>query len=195
MTSFGSRRGPGRRRSARRPGLDRPWLPLHSALYGAEPDIGAVACVPSVAAAAWAMQGRPVPPVNVAVCELYERHQIGLPPTAAEPGPGYSREVAKRFAGQKALLVPYFGLLTTGRTVGEAVWRALTLDRAADIALRAKAAGELKPLPFDVARLMRSDLERLDPDHEFGPLYDETVDYEPTVLVEARSDDEVSVEI
>lgn len=168
------------------PAVARPGLALHVALHnglqGGEPDTAAVVCAPSAAAIAWAMHGRPVPPVTIAVCELYERHQIGLPPTAAEPGPGYSREIAKRFAGQKAMLVPYLGLITVGRTIGEALWRALVLDRAADIALRAKASGELAPLPFDVARLMRGDLERLDPDHEFGPLYAETIEYEPSVL-------------
>ena len=63
--------------------------------------------------------------------------------------------IAKALGEKKAAILKNHGLLTTGKTVDEAVWGFLSMDRCCQSQLLAEAVGQMERISDDVAEMTR----------------------------------------
>lgn len=130
--------------------------PLHTAVYHARPDVGAVIHVhPRYATALGATSGR---------LELLTHYAVlfagaGLPRFTATPDLVTTLEVARQVAQTlgraRAVLLRNHGVLVVGKDVPWAVVTALSLERALELQMTAATLGPLAPMtPEEAAALV-----------------------------------------
>ena len=68
---------------------------------------------------------------------------------------GEGDRIAKALGEKKAAILKNHGLLTTGKTVDEAVWGFLSMDRCCQSQLLAEAVGQMERISDDVAEMTR----------------------------------------
>ncbi|WP_320775600.1 class II aldolase/adducin family protein [Streptomyces sp. CRN 30] len=134
-------------RGALNPSVD----PLHGELHRARPDLTAFAHTHSRCGKAWSALGRPLDPITQDACALYGRHHVyeqydGLVNDRQE-----GKAVAAALGSGSAVILRNHGFLTGGRSVAEAVWLFVVMERAAEVQLLAEAAGTPVVVPHDVA--------------------------------------------
>ena len=66
--------------------------------------------------------------------------------------------IAHALGDSKAVILQNHGMLTVGRTVDEAAWWFITMERTCEAQLRAEAAGEPKLIPDAVAQKTRGQI-------------------------------------
>jgi ribulose-5-phosphate 4-epimerase/fuculose-1-phosphate aldolase len=158
-------------------------LLLHSAVHRARPDVEAVCHAHSTFGSAWSAFGAPVAPITQDTCVFFEDQAI-----IREPRAVLDRAAADEWAAQlghrrNAIQVGH-GHFTTGRTVDEAAWWFIGLDKACHVQLLARAAGgDHEVWPADDARGIRNALGSA----EFGwlsfqALWDEICDSDPDLF-------------
>lgn len=62
------------------------------------------------------------------------------------------RIITEALGGKSAIVLAHHGYLVAGKSVPEACYLAIYLERAARMQIRASAAGEIKPVPEELAR-------------------------------------------
>lgn len=135
-------------RGALNPSVD----PLHGELHRARPDLAAFAHTHSRFGKAWSALGRSLDPITQDACALYGRHAVygrfsGLVNDRQE-----GKEVAAAMGTGTAVILQNHGFLTGGRSVAEAAWLFVVMERAAQVQLLAEAAGTPIVIPPEVAR-------------------------------------------
>ncbi|MBW5484925.1 class II aldolase/adducin family protein [Streptomyces bambusae] len=116
---------------------------VHAAVHRARPDVVAVAHTPTVHGRALAALGEGIAPLTQEACAFYEDHAV-LDEYREPPDCGL---IARALGGRKALVLRGRGLLTVGDSVDAAAWWLVSMERAAQVQLLARAAG--KPLAVD----------------------------------------------
>ncbi len=116
--------------------------PIHTRVMAARPDVGAVVHSHAAGAVAFASLDRPLRPVShdavsFADPDVPRFTRSGALITDDEMGDA----LAESLGGAAGLLIPGHGLVTVGATPGEAVMRAVLLNRACATQLAAEAAG------------------------------------------------------
>ncbi|MGF1597240.1 MAG: class II aldolase/adducin family protein [Acidimicrobiales bacterium] len=165
---------------------DRPVNPigllLHAAVHRARPEISAVCHAHSTYGSAWSTFGRPLQPLTQDMCVFHEDQAV-----ITEPRIAMNAEQADQFAAafgdKKVAIQTGHGLFTTGRTVDEAAWWFIGLDKACHVQLLAQAAGTPEEWPHEAALGTRRGLGS----PEFGwlsfqPLWDELVESDPDLF-------------
>lgn len=120
---------------------------MHLLVLRQRPDVGAVCRAQPPAVAAWAALRRPLPVVN--------GHAALLGAVASHPDSRLVRDldsaraVAGALAGGTALILRGNGALTVGADLASAVSTMWVLERSAELALRATAAGPVHEVPED----------------------------------------------
>ncbi|MEU0931776.1 MULTISPECIES: class II aldolase/adducin family protein [unclassified Embleya] len=156
---------------------------IHSQIHAARPDVVAAAHSHSVHGRAISALGVRLEPITQDVCPFYEDHEVfddyaGVVLDAEE-----GRRIAKTLGPRKALILRNHGLLTVGQSVDAAAWWFITMERSCQVQLLARAAGELKPISPENARLTR---EQLGNDTvawiNYKPLYDVISRSEPDLF-------------
>ncbi|MFA4930061.1 MAG: class II aldolase/adducin family protein [Patulibacter sp.] len=120
-------------------------LPLHLAVYRARPDVAAVIHTHSPYATAWSFLDAPLEPA----LEDLDYFGIGPVRTAAAAPPGsdaLAANVSQALGGSNAVLLGHHGVLTTGRSVDEALVAARVVEHQARIAWLVRAPGIAEPL-------------------------------------------------
>ena len=120
---------------------------IHSQIHRARPDVIAAAHAHSLYGKAWASLGRPLDPITQDSCAFFEDHAVfadfkGVVYEASE-----GERIAQTLGEKKAAILQNHGNLTVGRTVDEAVWWFITMERTCQAQLLAEAAG--KPISID----------------------------------------------
>jgi len=120
---------------------------IHSQIHRARPDVIAAAHAHSLHGKTWASLGRPLDPITQDSCAFFEDHAVfadfkGVVYEASE-----GERIAQTLGDKKAAILQNHGNLTVGRTVDEAVWWFITMERTCQAQLLAEAAG--KPIPID----------------------------------------------
>src|SRR5580693_946523 len=120
---------------------------IHSRVHTARPDVIAAAHAHSMYGKAWASLGRPLDPITQDACAFYEDHAVfaefkGVVYEASE-----GERIAQTLGDKKAAILQNHGNLTVGRTVDEAVWWFITMERTCQAQLLAEASG--KPISID----------------------------------------------
>ncbi|MBB2911072.1 ribulose-5-phosphate 4-epimerase/fuculose-1-phosphate aldolase [Streptosporangium becharense] len=156
---------------------------IHSSIHDARPDVTAVAHAHTVHGRAFASLGRPLDPIIQESCAFYDDHVVfdeykGLVLEKAE-----GRRIAARLGDRRAAVLRHHGLLTVGRSVEEAAWWFIAMERACQMQLLADAAGRPRVMSREEAVLAHRQFGSANmARHNFRLLADLVFEQEPDVL-------------
>ena len=113
---------------------------IHSRVHGARADVNGAAHSHSTYGRAFSTLGRPLAPLTQDACAFYGDHAIyeDFGGVAVELDEG--ERIAKALGNHKAAILQNHGLITVGKTVDEAVWWFITMERSCQVQLLAEAA-------------------------------------------------------
>jgi ribulose-5-phosphate 4-epimerase/fuculose-1-phosphate aldolase len=113
---------------------------IHSRVHAARPDSVSAAHAHSTFGRAFAALGRKLGPISQDVCAFYNDHALyeDYGGVAVELDEG--QRIAEALGGCKAAILQNHGLLTVGKTVDEAAWWFITMERSCQVQLLAEAA-------------------------------------------------------
>jgi ribulose-5-phosphate 4-epimerase/fuculose-1-phosphate aldolase len=117
---------------------------IHSHLHRARPDVEAVAHTHSRYGRAWSAMGRLLDPINQDVLAFYQDLALysDYGGVAVEMSEG--QRIAEALGSKKAAILRNHGLLTVGKTVDEAAWWFIALERSCEVQLLVEAASQGK---------------------------------------------------
>ena len=161
---------------------------IHSRVHQARPEAMAAAHSHSVHGRAWSSLGRKLDPITQDVCAFYEDHALydDFGGVVVELDEG--QRIANALGPNKAAILRNHGLLTVGRTVDEAAWWFITMERSCQVQLLAEAAAARtgvmpRPIRDDAARQAYSIVGTPQAGwFQFQPLYDRIVREQPDFL-------------
>ena len=156
---------------------------IHSALHKARPDVIAAAHTHSTYGKAFSALGTELLPLTQDSCAFYKDHAVFDPFSGVVLDDSEGDRLAETLGPRKAIILQNHGLLTVGGSVEAAAWWFISMDNSAHAQLLAQAAGPLKPIAPDVARLTASQVGTdLGGYFSFQPLYDFITAAEPDLL-------------
>src|SRR5215510_5692141 len=126
---------------------------IHSTIHEARPDVMAAAHSHSLYGKAWSSLGKLLDPLTQDACAFYDDHALFDDYTGVVLDPEEGKRIAHALGDTKAVILRNHGLLTVGRSVDEAVWWFVTMDRSCHAQLLAEAAGAPVLIDADMARL------------------------------------------
>jgi ribulose-5-phosphate 4-epimerase/fuculose-1-phosphate aldolase len=156
---------------------------IHAPIHHARPDVNAVAHAHGVHGKAWSTLGRLLDPLTQDACAFYEDHAFyeGLNTVIYDTEEG--ELLARALGDKKALILRNHGNLTVGKTVDEAAWWYLAMERSCHAQLLAEAAGKPMAIPREEAVYAREQGGTAYAGWvSFQPLYDMIVSEEPELL-------------
>ena len=121
--------------------VNRAAFAIHSQVHLARPDAIAAAHAHSLYGKTWSSLGRLLDPLVQDACAFYEDHALFNDFTGVVYEPAEGARIAHTLGEKKALILRNHGLLTVGRTVDEAAWWFITMERSCQAQLLAEAAG------------------------------------------------------
>ncbi len=156
---------------------------IHSQVHAARPDVVAAAHSHSVHGRAWSSLGRPLDPITQDSCAFYRDHAVFDDYTGVVLEVEEGKRIAHALGEHKAVILRNHGLLTVGRSVDEAVWWFVAMDRSCQVQLMAEAAGSPVPIDAETAELAHHQVgSHLAGWRGFQPLYDLVVREQPDLL-------------
>ncbi|RSM81612.1 class II aldolase/adducin family protein [Kibdelosporangium aridum] len=159
-------------RGAMNPSVD----PLHGELHRARPDLAAFAHTHSLYGKAWSSLGRVLDPITQDACALYGRHAVYAQYDGLVNDRQEGKEVVATMGAGTAVILQNHGFLTGGRSVAEAAWLFVVMERAAQVQLLAEAAGKPIVIPHEIAQPTAETLAGLEyAELQFRNLYRSTV--------------------
>src|SRR5437660_6627002 len=114
---------------------------IHSEVLRARPDIQAVIHTHAPHAVAFSSLGRELVPVNNEAGYFYKKLPVFYETTDLIVTPERGKAVARCLGQNGAVILRNHGIVTAGRSIEEAVWIALKLERACRVQLMAEWAG------------------------------------------------------
>ena len=156
---------------------------IHSPIHHSRPEIVAVAHAHTIHGRAFAALDKELAPIIQESCAFYTDHIVfdeykGLVLEKAE-----GERIAARIGGRRAAILRHHGLLTLGRSVEEAAWWFISMDRACQMQLLADAAGRPRVMSTEEATLAHRQFGNANmARHSFRLLADLIVEQEPDVL-------------
>lgn len=156
---------------------------IHSTLHEARPDVVAVAHAHTLHGRAWSAMNRMLDPLIQESCAFYGDHVLfdeykGLVLDRAE-----GERIAARLENRRAAILRHHGLLTVGRSVEEAAWWFITMERACQMQLMAEAAGTPRVMTDEEATLAHRQFGNANmARHSFRLLADLVFEQEPDVI-------------
>jgi L-fuculose-phosphate aldolase len=128
--------------------------PMHQASYLAREDARVIVHCHPVNAIAWAMSGDPLPAVTPDFT-LYLGPEVPSLPYFLPGSQALADAVTQALPECPAVLLGNHGVLVTGDTVAKARLRLFHIDETAEICLKARAAGAMRPLqPDEIAEII-----------------------------------------
>ncbi|AJE85042.1 MULTISPECIES: class II aldolase/adducin family protein [Streptomyces] len=156
---------------------------VHAEIHRARPEVVAVAHCHSVHGRALAALGEPVDPITQESCAFYEDHALYPDYSGVVVDTEEGRRIAAALGPHKAVVLRNHGLVTVGDSVDAAAWWFLTLERACQVQLAARAAG--RPFLIDHARAVAT-REQLGHDLvawiNYQPMWEQISRSEPDLL-------------
>jgi L-fuculose-phosphate aldolase len=132
-------------------GIPNPANRFHTWIYREHPEVNCIIHTHPLYVAALSMLGQPLIISHMDTCPLYNDCAF-LPQWPGVPVGNSEGEIISQALGNKrAILLAHHGQLVVGTTVEEACYLAILIERAAKLQLLAMAAGEVKPLPPQLA--------------------------------------------
>jgi len=115
---------------------------IHSRVHMARPDVVAAAHAHSLFGKTWSSLGRLLDPLTQDACAFYEDHSLFGDYSGVVYETSEGDRIAETLGHRKAIILQNHGLMTVGRTVDEAAWYFITMDRSCQSQLMAEAAGK-----------------------------------------------------
>lgn len=156
---------------------------IHSQVHAARPDCVAAAHAHSMYGKSWSALGRLLDPITQDACAFYEDHSIFDDFTGVVLDTEEGRRIGQALGNCKAVILQNHGLLTVGKTVDEAAWWFITMERSCHAQLLAEAAGEPHFIRPESARLTGQQVgSTLAGWFQFQPLYARITKEQPDLL-------------
>jgi len=114
---------------------------IHSQVHAARPDVVAAAHAHSIHGKAWSALGRLLDPITQDACAFYDDHALFDDYTGVVLDLSEGVRIGQALGDGKAVILRNHGLLTVGRSVDEAAWWFITMERSCQAQLLAEAAG------------------------------------------------------
>ena len=127
--------------------VNRAAFAIHAAVHAARPDVVAAAHAHSVYGKSWSSLGRLLDPITQDACAFYNDHALFDDYTGVVLDVEEGRRIGLALGSHKAVILRNHGLLTVGKSVDEAAWWFITMERSCQAQLMAEAAG--KPVLID----------------------------------------------
>jgi ribulose-5-phosphate 4-epimerase/fuculose-1-phosphate aldolase len=156
---------------------------IHSRLHMARPDVVAAAHAHSLYGKTWASMGRLLDPLTQDACAFYDDHSVFSDYTGVVYDMSEGDRIAEALGHRKAVILQNHGTLTVGRTVDEAAWYFITMERSCQVQLMAEAAG--KPISISHEAALVAQKQVGNPRtawFQYQPLYDLIVREQPDLL-------------
>lgn len=165
--------------------LNKAAFVIHSQIHAARPDVVAAAHSHSPHGKAWSSLRRLLDPITQDACAFHEDHALFDDYTGAVFEIEEGKRIAHTLGDRKAAILANHGLLTVGRSVDEAAWWFVTMERTCQVQLLAEAAGS--PVLIDPEQAAKTAGQV--GGHgtgwfQFQPLYDWIVGEQPDLLDE-----------
>ena len=156
---------------------------IHSRIHAARPGVVAAAHAHSLYGKAWSSLGRLLDPITQDACAFYQDHALFDDYTGVVYDSGEGDRIAEALGDRKAVILRNHGLLTVGRTVEEAAWWFITMERSCQAQLLAEAAGSPVKIQHDHALHTRGQVgTEIVGWFQFQPLWQKIVGEEPDLL-------------
>ena len=158
---------------------------IHSAIHAARPDVVAAAHAHSVHGKAWSILRRPLDPLTQDACAFHGDHTVFDDYTGVVLDAEEGKRIAHVLGDNKAAILANHGLLTVGRSVDEAAWWFITMERSCQAQLLAEAAGT--PVPIDPEHAEKTAAQVGSHQagwRQFQPLHSWIVEQQPDLLEE-----------
>lgn len=156
---------------------------IHSQVHAARPDVIAAAHAHSVYGKTWSALGRLLDPITQDACAFYKDHALFDDYTGVVLDLEEGRRIGKALGNHKAVILRNHGLLTVGRTVEEAAWWFITMERSCQAQLMAEAAGKPILIEDEHAEVTRGQVgTELAGWFSFQPLWDKITRLQPDLL-------------
>jgi ribulose-5-phosphate 4-epimerase/fuculose-1-phosphate aldolase len=124
---------------------------LHAAVHAARADVVAVCHAHSVHGSAWASLERLLDPISQDACVFFDDQALIVEPRTVLDAHA-AAQFAAAFGAKRVAIQSGHGLFTTGRSIDEAAWWFVLMNRCCEAQLLAEAAGTPKHWPADAAR-------------------------------------------
>lgn len=165
--------------------VNRAAFAIHSQVHAARPDVVAAAHSHSMYGKAWSTLLRPLDPITQDACAFYDDHVVFDRFSGAVFELDEGRQIAEGLGPHKAAILANHGLLTVGRSVDEAAWWFISMERSCQAQMLAEANGTPRHIPADVAALTATQVgSHAAGWHQFQPLYEWIVGLQPDLLEE-----------
>lgn len=125
---------------------------IHAAIHRARPEVACVAHAHPVYGTAWSAHARMLDPINQDVCALFEDHVVFDEATGLVTDAPEAARIAKCLGPHKAAILRNHGLLTVGRSVDEAAWWFVLMERSCRVQIAAESVGTPKRIAQSDAR-------------------------------------------
>jgi ribulose-5-phosphate 4-epimerase/fuculose-1-phosphate aldolase len=156
---------------------------IHSQVHAARPDVVAAAHAHSVYGKTWSSLGRLLDPITQDACAFYDDHALFDDYTGVVLDLEEGKRIAHALGDGKAAILRNHGLLTVGRSVDEAAWWFITMERSCHAQLMAEAAGTPVLIERANAELTASQVgSHIAGWFSFQPLYARIVGEQPDLL-------------
>ena len=156
---------------------------IHSAIHAARPDVVAAAHSHSTYGRTFSTLRRELDPLTQDACAFYEDHGLFDDYTGVVLDTEEGKRIAHALGDTKAVILRNHGLLTVGKTVDEAAWWFIAMDRSCHAQLLAQAAGTPVHIEHENAKLTHSQVGSSGAGWlSFQPMYDWIVREEPDLL-------------
>jgi len=156
---------------------------IHSSVHSARPDAIAAAHAHSMYGKSWSALGRMLDPITQDACAFYEDHSLFNDYTGVVYDPAEGQRIANALGTCKAVILRNHGLLTVGKSVDEAAWWFITMERSCHAQLLAEAAGEPQMINPDHAKLTSQQVgSNLAGWFQFQPLWDRITREQPDLF-------------
>ncbi len=163
--------------------VNRAAFAIHSQVHAARPDVVAAAHAHSVYGKSWSTLGRLLDPITQDVCAFYDDHSLFDDFTGVVLDTEEGKRIAHALGEHKAVILRNHGLLTVGRSVDEAAWWFITMERSCQAQLMAEAAGTPVLISPDNAKLTSGQVgSHVAGWFSFQPLYDRILREQPDLL-------------
>ncbi|MEV7192827.1 class II aldolase/adducin family protein [Streptomyces sp. NPDC093510] len=156
---------------------------IHSEVHRARPDVVAAAHAHSTYGKAFSSLGVPLDPLTQDACAFYEDQGLYSDYRGVVNDAEEGRRIGRALGGHKAVILQNHGNLTVGRTVPEAAWWFITMERSCQAQLLAMAAGTPEHIDHDTALMVREQIGTpLSGWFQLRPLWDQIVREEPDLF-------------
>lgn len=124
---------------------------IHSQVHAARPDVVSAAHSHSVYGKAFSSLHRKLRPLTQDACIFYNDHGLYTDYGGVANDIEEGKRIAHAVGDTKAAILANHGLITVGKSVDEAVFWFVTMERTCEAELAAMSAGEPKSIPDEVA--------------------------------------------